>query len=97
MTVHQCYDSTFFEPSNEDALTSARIIIPALLGIIRPKSIIDVGCGLGAWLSVFRAHGIENILGLDGDYVDRAKLCIPANCFRAVDLSGSSEFGSLTS
>jgi hypothetical protein len=48
--------------------------------------VVDVGCGIGAWLAVFREHGVTDVLGLDGEYVDGQQLLIPANHFHAVDL-----------
>jgi SAM-dependent methyltransferase len=64
---------------NEDHnTTSALQIVPYIkndLGII-PKSIIDVGCGVGQWLRVFRDMGCENVLGIDGEHVEKEKLMI---------------------
>ncbi|MGF1538069.1 MAG: Wzt carbohydrate-binding domain-containing protein, partial [Elainellaceae cyanobacterium] len=45
------------------------------------------GCGDGTWLSVFKGHGIEEILGIDGGYVDQAQLQILSDRFTAHDLS----------
>jgi SAM-dependent methyltransferase len=54
---------------------------------VQPRSVVDVGCGTGAWLSEFRQNGAERILGLDGDNIDPSWLVIPKECFRSVDLS----------
>lgn len=50
---------------------------------------VDVGCGTGAWLAGFIEAGLkpENVLGLDGDYVDRSLLLIPKERFVPADLS----------
>ena len=61
--------------------------MPIVLQFIQPQRVVDVGCGTGAWLSVFREHGIEDILGIDGDYVNREMLQIPAEKFMAFDLA----------
>lgn len=45
--------------------TPATVIVTELLKIISPRSVLDVGCGSGNWLSVFAAQGIEDYLGLD--------------------------------
>ena len=82
-----CYDESFFEEMNDDVLRSAKTVVPAVLKMVQPKSIIDVGCGLGTWLSVFHAHGVDTILGIDGDYINRAKLLIPSTCFTPIDLT----------
>ncbi len=77
--------------SGNDALwagsdKSARAIVPFTVQLVEPRSVIDVGCGNGAWLSVFLDHGIEDVLGVDAPSVDQAVLRIPRNKFRAVDL-----------
>jgi SAM-dependent methyltransferase len=66
---------------------SARIVVPHVFSILRPKSVIDVGCGTGAWLAEFRTNGVERTLGLDGDHIDPAQLLIPTDMFMPVDLS----------
>jgi SAM-dependent methyltransferase len=48
---------------------------------------VDVGCGIGTWLQAFVELGIEDLLGVDGDYVDRSKLLISWSRFLAWDLS----------
>src|SRR5262249_48873666 len=52
-----------------------------------PKSVADVGCGSGAWLQVFKEHGVQDVLGVDGPYVQRASLRIPEDRFVRHDLS----------
>src|SRR5262249_50066622 len=51
------------------------------------RSIVDVGCGLGTWLAAFRELGVTDVVGIDGEYVDRDLLEIPQEQFREVDLS----------
>jgi hypothetical protein len=53
---------------------------------MQPTSVVDVGCGLGVWLSVFRDHGVEDIFGVDGAYVEKDMLNIPVERFLAADL-----------
>jgi hypothetical protein len=55
--------------------------------LVQPRRVLDVGCGLGAWLAVFRHLGVDDVWGIDGDYVDRTMLEIPAERFLARDLS----------
>jgi SAM-dependent methyltransferase len=82
------YDASYYVSEGPaSSLRSARIVVPALVSLLQPRSVIDVGCGSGAWLSAFRENGVERILGLDGDHVDRSWLIIPKDCFRAVNLA----------
>jgi SAM-dependent methyltransferase len=49
--------------------------------------VVDLGCGTGAWLAAFKEKGITDIQGVDGDYVNRQALLIPADRFTAHDLT----------
>ncbi len=82
------YDKQFYDDIRETSRHAARIIVPMVLGLTGPvSSVIDVGCGNGIWLSVFREFGAARTTGLDGDHVDRETLEIPREEFVAVDLS----------
>jgi len=81
------YDEEFFAYHDDAALASARTIVPLLLRLIQPSSVVDVGCGRGAWLRVFQEHGVPAVRGLDGGHVDRSKLLIDPDRFTAVDLA----------
>lgn len=60
--------------------------MPLILELFQPASVIDVGCGVGAWLAVFRGHGVMDVLGVDGDHVPRKMLQITEEQFLALDL-----------
>jgi SAM-dependent methyltransferase len=81
------YTSKFYEHQQGGARRSAEIIVPIVLRFVPAKSVIDVGCGVGAWLAVFQEQGVKDILGIDGDYVDARQLQIPRASFIARDLS----------
>jgi len=80
------YNQQFFQQVLEGSLTSAETIVPLLIDAIQPKSVVDIGCAEGAWLSVFERNGIGDVYGIDGDYVDRARLRIDSTKFCPVDL-----------
>jgi hypothetical protein len=89
MTAHTPktpYDKQFFDAQQHASLASAKHIVPLLIQWIAPKRVVDVGCGVGTWLSVFQEHGVEEILGIDGDYVERTMLHIPETAFMSHDL-----------
>jgi SAM-dependent methyltransferase len=79
------YTDEFYRDHREASLRSARVIVPLVLRLVQPRSVVDVGCGTGTWLSVFREHGVTDVLGMDGEWVDPAGLAIPEARFRAVD------------
>lgn len=66
-------------------MRSSQVLVPLLADLLDIGSVLDVGCGRGAWLKTWRDGGVE-VFGVDGDYVDRDSLLIPKECFKAVDL-----------
>ena len=81
------YDRDFYDAQMQGSLRSAEIIVPFVTDLVQPNSVIDVGCGVGTWLSVYKNHGVTDILGLDGKYVDKSALKIDVAEFQAVDLA----------
>ena len=65
---------------------SAEVIVPLIIDMFRPRSVVDVGCGVGTWLSVFKARGVEDVFGIDREYVDTRMLAISPKEFLAFDL-----------
>lgn len=80
------YPERFFESIREGSRRSASVVVPKLIECVHPRSVIDVGCGQGTWLYAFRECGIQDILGIDGSYVDEKWLQIPKEQFLARDL-----------
>jgi ribosomal protein L11 methylase PrmA len=70
----QPYTQDFYTDQSLGSRRSAEAIVPLMLTLIKPQSVIDVGCGLGTWLSVFEKLGVDDIFGIDGDHVDRSML-----------------------
>jgi trans-aconitate methyltransferase len=81
------YTDEFFDRHLEGSRRSALLVVPMIMDLVRPKRVVDVGCGRGTWLAVFRDYGAEEILGIDGDYVDQERLEIAQHEFLACDLS----------
>ncbi len=80
------YDSKFYDMIAE-IIQDEEQIIPYVLEQINPKSVVDFGCGEGRWLmEVKRNNANIEILGLDGYYVNKDRLCISKDEFMAVDL-----------
>jgi SAM-dependent methyltransferase len=81
------YSKDFYLKREVGSERSAEIVVPLVLSLLQPSSVIDVGCGTGTWLSVFRRHGIQDVLGVDGEYVDKTMLKIPLEHFMSFDLT----------
>jgi SAM-dependent methyltransferase len=81
------YTKAFFEEHRTGARQSAEIVVPLVLELVPARSVVDVGCGDGTWLAVFQKLGVPEILGIDGEYVDREFLQIPQESFQTRDLA----------
>jgi len=81
------FNPAYFSWQAESAERSARAVVPLVMTRFRPESVVDVGCGSGAWLQVFTEHGVEDVFGVDGPYVQPASLRIAEEHFVRCDLS----------
>ena len=87
--TEQIYSESFYAEMSDGSRASARLVVPIIQALFSPRSVVDVGCGLGAWLAEFRRNGVVDVVGLDGAWVREDQLLIPRELFRSVDLSDS--------
>lgn len=80
------YSAGFFQWLACDSRQSAEVVVPLIVDLLHPDSVVDVGCGTGEWLAVMREHGVDDILGIDGDWIPQDQLCIPTERFLGMDL-----------
>jgi hypothetical protein len=82
------YNNFFYKNNRYGSVLSAQNIFFQLLRrlSINIRSAVDFGCGVGTWLYAAKEFGITEILGLDGDYVERAQLMISGDEFVGTDL-----------
>jgi hypothetical protein len=66
---------------------AASIILPYIFELCNPKSIVDVGCGIGDWIYSAEKMGLTDLIGIDGSYVDRSMLRIAESQFVEKDLT----------
>jgi SAM-dependent methyltransferase len=81
------YSSAFFDYIEQGAIISARSVIPVLQRMMEISNVVDVGCGRGAWLTVWKENSVSTVLGIDGDYLDIDRLLIDPKEFEARDLA----------
>lgn len=65
---------------------SAHAILPILFERYKPRSLLDVGCGLGTWLSVAKELGVAEIAGVEGAWLDRKLARVPSSALTTADL-----------
>jgi SAM-dependent methyltransferase len=85
--MQAAYDARFYRGQELGSRASARIVVPLVLQLFSVRSVVDIGCGVGGWLSAFEENGVTEYLGIDGGYIEQDMLQIPAERFRALDLT----------
>jgi len=87
MIENKKYDDTFFDEMESSSYLSAKQIMPLVFGKIPFKSVVDIGCGTGVWLKVCQDDlGIDDILGVEGPYLNKEKTQIPFKYISFADL-----------
>lgn len=81
------YDEAFFRSFGAGSARSAAHVLPLLQSSTSIGSVVDFGCGSGAWLAVWRQLGVDDVLGIDGGYVPTSSLMIPRKSFVIADLT----------
>jgi hypothetical protein len=73
--------------------SSAAAVTELVAGLVRPRSVVDFGCGRGVWLAAWHRAGAERLLGLDGHWIRPDDLEVPAEWFRTTDLTQPIDVG----
>jgi SAM-dependent methyltransferase len=55
-------------------LDAPREIVPVIMDLVNPTSVVDVGCGLGTFIHVFKDTGVADALGIDGSWCNKELL-----------------------
>lgn len=86
------YNSDFYKYISQGSRNSALVVVPRVLAALRTsvETVLDAGCGAGAWLSVWKEQGCR-VTGIDGEYVDRSMLLIDESEFTPRDLAANFE------
>lgn len=91
--VRYSYDEAFYRYIQQGAARSAQVIVPLLIHHLNIQSVLDVGCGAGAWLGEYDRLGIPTFTGVDGSYVKPDSLLISPSNFRPLDISEPFDLG----
>ena len=87
------YDREFYDRIGGGSLRSARVVAPLIRDLVPTRTVIDVGCGTGAWAYAFQELGSQ-VLGVDGSWVPRDQRLVPfVECDLAQDPFGVRHIG----
>jgi hypothetical protein len=91
------YSDEFYINQVGRAYDSAKAYFALVNPIFHPKSIVDVGCGRGAWLKAFRDWYEDNdnslikMYGVDGSWNSKEKLLVQTAEYFSADLNNLEE------
>jgi SAM-dependent methyltransferase len=76
----------YIHDTNVHQSKDAEHIVPFIIKLFHPASVLDVGCGLGNFLKVFIDAGITDVTGVEGEWLDFSKIVIDKNFIGIKDL-----------
>jgi SAM-dependent methyltransferase len=80
------YNDAFYAERDQQTRASAAAILGIVEQLTGFRSLIDVGCGVGTWLAVAQQRGVADVFGVEGEWVDPAKVVIDRSNFLNADL-----------
>ena len=89
LALREIYDEEFYKAQAENSYKSAQQVLPYVRSLLKPKSVLDVGCGVGTWLKVWSELGAE-IQGIDSNQIPEKSLYVPRSRIQICDLSSIS-------
>ncbi len=64
-------NSKYIHSEHLHNITSPKEIVPEIIKLLNPKSVVDIGCGIGTFIYCFKQEGIRDVLGIDGSWVNK--------------------------
>lgn len=79
------YSDRFYAGQRSASRDSADCMVPYIYELLQPKSVLDVGCGVGNWVRAFEEAGCEVAHGVDGPWASLNDLVIGREQFTSFD------------
>src|SRR5208283_920409 len=73
-TLSASYGTDYYSRNLDGMNNSAKNVLSLLYKYYKPKSVVDVGCGRGAWLAAANSLGSNKLKGFDGSWVKKEDL-----------------------
>lgn len=93
MTHGSPYDFEFFRHVDAGGERSAALVVPLMQAVLPVASVLDVGCGRGAWLRTWQSLGVSDVIGVDGSHAATGHPLAAAGAFVCADLTAPLDLG----
>lgn len=87
--LSEFYGNSFYEMHKAGMKKSAEIVLDVFYKYFKPQTVIDIGCGQGAWLAAAEKLGAQLTKGIDGPWVNTRNLASKNIDFEACDFSSN--------
>jgi SAM-dependent methyltransferase len=81
------YGRQFYDTQVDGSRLSASKVVPTIVNLLQPNSVLDVGCGVGPWCVAFLEAGVSQVHGIDGPWVDVDRFAPGVERFTRFDFS----------
>lgn len=81
------YSRRFYARRQGRVQASAAALVPRIVELLQPASVIDIGCANGLWLEAFGRAGVARLCGVDGPWVADDTWRARTAQFRRLDLA----------
>jgi len=71
------YTPAFYNGQSPTSFDAGSTMLPPVLELVRPASLVDVGCGVGTWLAAAEKLGVGTLVGIEGPWVHTEQLKSP--------------------
>ncbi len=89
MTSTAGYDEAFYRAMGTGPTDAQLTILQTAFELVKPASVVDIGCGTGKWVAAARLLGVADSVGVDGAHVPHEQRIIPPDSFIERDLEAS--------
>lgn len=79
----------YIHASNDIIDSSPSVLVPIIVKLFNPESLIDVGCGIGNWLKEFEKNDVVDLFGLDGTHLNKSLFLLNSDKLMLLDLEKS--------
>jgi SAM-dependent methyltransferase len=91
--VYQDLHHNQLQKQEEANRFSAELILAELFRHFQPKSLLDVGCGIGTWLAAAQRLGVADFRGIEGEWLDRKLAQVTEQAILNIDLEKPFDLG----
>lgn len=63
------YSRDFYRGQSPTSAFAASALLPPIIQLVKPSSMVDVGCGIGTWLAAAESLGVDRLVGVEGPWV----------------------------